>query len=217
MPILPIEPNWRESDEEREQYLDSERAGGMIEDFIGIEFGEEEPLPDPSNSQFELGVGRAPLLLNANINLPANVTIEEAGRELGPRIEDIARTGMARDIEQDFDEFVYLPLSIYTTKKKAKENLPAPTTPLYGTGELTKQMRPGGWATTQSWDANTLEVAWGPTTTDDQSPSKKYRDMFFGNPGTGKGHKTKIPRRFPRLSRRVREEIAQMVVDWLYL
>ena len=217
MPILPVEPSWEQNEQEREQYLESERVGGMIEDFIGADFDEESPVPNPSNSQFELGAPNAPLLLNAEITLPSNVSIEEAGRELGPLVERAAREGVARDIENDYDEFVYLPLSIFTKQKKERENLQAPAVPLFGKGELTHQMRPGGWPSAQEWDENRLEVSWGPTTSDDQSPSKKYHDMFFGNPGTGKGHKVKIPRRFPRLSRRVREDIAQIIVDWLYL
>lgn len=221
MPILPREPNWHDTEAQQEQALYSEMASSIVEDFAGDFLGFEEDeesnaLVEAVTSQARLGEPNAPLLLDANVRLPAGVTMEEAARELAPLVENTLREGIARDIEDDYDEFVYIPLSMYTQKNKERKGLQHPATPLYGTGLLVQEMRPGGWLTGFKWtDDHNLEVRWGPTEIDDQHPSMKYRDMFFGNPGTGKGHKVKIPRRYPRVSNRLKDQVQTVIENWL--
>jgi hypothetical protein len=221
MAILPIEPEqWDEEndDGQYQQFLDSERGGAIVEDFIGVEFEDEgvARIEGPSD-QIALGSGRSPILLNATITLPASIEMDEAGREIGPIVDRVIREGMATDIQNDWDEFVYVPLKDDTVKAKQRKGLPFPTTPLYGTGELIKQMRPGGWMTEFKWDDNVLAVKWGPKAVDDQNPSDKYKNMFFGSSGTGRGHQARIPRRFPQVSDHVREQVVQVMLNWLRL
>lgn len=220
--ILPQEPDWQDSDAEIQQKLESERAGALIEEFIGgFEFEEESPARIQSEeqaAQLQLGAPNAPILMNATIRLPANVSPEAAARELGPLVERQMRMSMADSIaEDDYDEFAYIPLALFTQKEKEKKGLPKPKTPLYGSGELVKQMAPGGWLSDYEWKDETLTIAWGPNDQDDRKPSDKYKNMFYGSPGVGKGHKVKIPRRFPRLSTNALRETQDLVNDWLRL
>jgi hypothetical protein len=211
MPILPIEPNPQDSADALQQKLDSERIGGIIEDFLA-DFYDEGAVRD--TNQLLLGEPNAPRLLDAVIRLPESVDMQRSGDELGREVVSAMRSGMATDIENDYDEFVYQPLAFYTLDKKKRQQLEKPDTPLYGTGLLVDQMR-YGWTAESKWEGNTLTVSWGPTGAEDMNPSDKYHDMFFGNPGTGKGHTTKIPRRYPYVSNKVVDQISHIISDFL--
>jgi hypothetical protein len=216
MPIHPIEPNSQESDDDIQRKLRSEQASAMMEE-VTFEDDEIAGLISDGRDQALLGERYAPPLLTADVNLPANagMSLTQAGEELGRLVERQARESLANAIvDDDLDEYVWIPLAASTIEKKKRENKPAPTTPLYGTGLLVQNMA-RGWVSKYTWNDTTLSIEWGPTAQDDLNPSMKYHDMFFGNPGTGKGRKTVIPRRFPRLLASDKQRIMLQIQDWI--
>lgn len=213
MPILPIEPNPQEDEDSLQQKLDSERIGGIIEEFL-TDFLDEDAARATQQVTM-IGEPNAPLLLDAVIRLPATIdNPREIVEELGREVTTALREGMATDLENDYDEFVYQPLAFYTERNKEKKQLEKPDTPLYGTGLLVQNMR-YGWTAESKWDGDALIVSWGPTSVEDMDPSEKYHDMFFGHEGVGRGRKARIPRRFPYVSNKVVDQVSQIIQDFL--
>jgi hypothetical protein len=216
MPIHPIEPDPSISEEEMQRKLKAEQGAAIMED-ISFEDDEITALIADGRDQALIGEPYARPELSADINLPANanMSLQRAGEELGRMVEREVRESLATAILDDnLDEYVYIPLAASTIKKKEREGLPSPRTPLYGTGLLIEQVR-RGWTSNFVWNDTSLTVEWGPTAQEDLNPSLKYHDMFFGNPGTGRGRKTVIPRRFPRLLANDKQRIMLLIQDWI--